>query len=70
MQEGVSENILDRTVEPYFTTKFKSQGTGLGLYMSKMIVEKTFNGKLEIENIKNGLRVRIILLLNQECESK
>jgi PAS domain S-box-containing protein len=67
---GVSKEILDRLAEPYFTTKFKSQGTGLGLYMSKTIIEKTFNGKLEISNIKNGLRVRIIIPLHQKCESK
>jgi signal transduction histidine kinase len=48
--EGIKENILDRIFEPYFTTKHKSQGTGIGLYMSLEIIEKHMNGKLSVSN--------------------
>ncbi len=39
---GIKELIKDKIYEPYFTTKHKSQGTGLGLYMSNEIIKKTF----------------------------
>jgi signal transduction histidine kinase len=47
---GIEETILDRIFEPYFTTKHKSQGTGIGLYMSLEIIEKHMNGKLSVLN--------------------
>ena len=58
---GIPEEILDRVCEPYFTTKFKSDGTGLGLYMSKMIIETSFKGEFLMENIDDGLQTTIIL---------
>ena len=58
---GIKQEIINKVFEPYFTTKFKNQGTGLGLYMSKMIIEKSMNGKIEIENIENGLKTTITL---------
>ncbi len=48
---GVPNDILDKIFDPYFTTKHQSQGTGIGLYMSKDIVHNKFNGTLEVENL-------------------
>jgi signal transduction histidine kinase len=47
---GVEESIMEKIFDPYFTTKHKSQGTGIGLYMSKEIIEKKFNGTLCVLN--------------------
>ncbi|NEW61627.1 HAMP domain-containing histidine kinase [Sulfurovum sp. bin170] len=58
---GISEDIMDRIFEPYFTTKFKSDGTGVGLYMSKMIVEDSIGGKLVLENYEDGVLASLIL---------
>jgi len=52
---GVDSEILERIFEPYFTTKFQSQGTGIGLYMSKMIIEKSMKGSLISKNFEGGL---------------
>jgi len=47
---GIKEEIIERIFEPYFTTKHKSQGTGLGLYMSQEIIVRHMNGTLEVKN--------------------
>ena len=60
---GISKENADKIFEPYFTTKHKSQGTGLGLFMSKMIIEKSLDGELSHENIKNGSLFTIKLVL-------
>ncbi len=51
---GVPKNILDKIFDPYFSTKLEKNGTGLGLYMSKTIVEKHHKGSLKIKNIDGG----------------
>jgi len=51
---GVDESIKHKIFEPYFTTKFQSQGTGIGLYMSKIIITQRFKGELFVKNSKNG----------------
>ena len=49
---GIDESISKKIYEPYFTTKHKSQGTGLGLYMSAEIIKKHFAGDLYNETIE------------------
>ncbi len=47
---GVPLPIIDKIFEPYFTTKHQTQGTGIGLYMSREIIKNHFYGELHIEN--------------------
>lgn len=51
---GIPENILDKVFDPYFTTKDQGKGTGLGLYMAKVIIENNMNGKMSVRNGKEG----------------
>jgi len=50
---GISKENLEKIFEPYFTTKHKSSGTGLGLFMSKMICEQGLNGSMDVTSDKN-----------------
>ncbi len=61
---GIPVNILPKIFDPYFTTKHKSQGTGLGLYISKNIIEKSFFGKLSAKTVGNKTIIDIELPLN------
>jgi PAS domain S-box-containing protein len=58
---GVDESIINKIFEPYFTTKHESVGTGIGLYMTKMIIEESMKGYLEVKNIDQGLQTTITL---------
>ena len=58
---GIKEEHLSSIFDPYFTTKEGLKGTGLGLYMSKMIIEKNMNGELFFVNTKEGALFTIIL---------
>ena len=49
---GIDDDIVNKVFEPYFTTKDKSQGTGLGLYMSYQIITNSMSGKIYVENSK------------------
>ena len=58
---GIPNDILEKVFNPYFTTKEEGKGTGIGLYMSKNIIETNMNGKLLVENIENGAKFVIIV---------
>jgi len=65
---GIKNEDFDKIFEPYFTTKHSSSGTGLGLFMSKIICEQAFNGIIEVKNSKNGVIFLIKIPLEENNE--
>ncbi|MBP7741962.1 MAG: HAMP domain-containing histidine kinase [Aliarcobacter sp.] len=57
---GIKIEPIEKIFEPFFTYK-KKNGTGLGLFMSKLIIENNMNGKLEASNSQNGAILKIII---------
>lgn len=58
---GIKKKYLEKVFDPYFSTKQKKDGTGLGLYMSKVIIEEHCHGVLSLKNIDNGVCFTICL---------
>lgn len=50
--KGIEKDILNKIFEPYFTTKHKYQGTGLGLYMTRKIINSSMGGEISVQNKK------------------
>ena len=58
---GILHDLLPRIFDPYFTTKEQGRGIGVGLYMSKMIIENNMGGKLTCRNIATGAEFKIVI---------
>jgi len=63
---GIQDDLLNKIFDPYFTTKNQTQGTGLGLYMSKQIIENSMCGSLSARNIKDGAEFIISIPIKKE----
>lgn len=58
---GIKDSMINRLFEPYSSTKLEQNGSGLGLYMSKMLLEKDLKGYIEAENVNGGARFSIYI---------
>jgi len=59
--QGIHKDSLDKIFEAYYSTKKSKKNSGLGLHISKMIVEQNMNGKLSVENIDDGAKFTVII---------
>lgn len=64
---GIPDEIITKIFDPYFTTKGPQAGTGLGLFMSKAIIEKNMGGTLSVRNANGGAEFRIEMLIRELC---
>ncbi len=62
---GIKKSSFNRVFEPYFTTKKQGEGSGIGLYMTRTILEKYFNGKISLEALEEGVSAKIELPINK-----
>ncbi|MEA2018353.1 MAG: PAS domain S-box protein [Campylobacterota bacterium] len=69
---GIPQWVIPKIFDPYFSTKSEKTGTGLGLYMSKTIVEKHLHGTLEATNKNDGacFKIELPYILNNKNDPK
>lgn len=65
---GIAQDIIGKIFDPYFTTKGPDKGTGIGLYMSKVIIEQHMHGRLKVRNTDGGVEFRIEVPMFSEPE--
>lgn len=58
---GIQQEVINRIFDPYYTTKFMSQGTGLGLFMCKTVIERVMHGSLTARNTGSGAEFTITI---------
>ena len=58
---GIADGIIGKIFDPYFTTKGPEKGTGIGLFMSRTIIEKNMGGRLAAHNNEDGAEFRIVV---------
>lgn len=58
---GIKEDIIEEIFDPYFTTKDKNNGTGIGLYMSRMMIQQHHQGSLTVHNNTDGVCFKVTL---------
>ncbi|WP_457593807.1 ATP-binding protein [Hydrogenimonas sp.] len=58
---GIENEIIEKIFDPYFTTKDEGKGTGLGLYMSKMIMQRSMHGQIDAQNTPAGAKFVITI---------
>ena len=56
---GIDEEIIEKVFDPYFTTKPKEEGTGIGLYMASTIIQRVFHGSISVTNSAKGAKFLI-----------
>lgn len=58
---GIDEKLLSKIFDEFYTTKKDTEGSGLGLYITKIIIKEQLHGSIEVKKIDNGTKFRIIL---------
>ncbi len=68
--DPIKQDVMDRIFDPYFTTKENDKGTGIGLYMSKTIIENEMNGTIFAINKENGVEFHITMKRKSNNENQ